>query len=441
VLSFEAHSHQSCFQQSILYEGTPEAFGGLEFLWHPGGGGGHIPTLTSDALTAAGIAAAAEPAGGVNNVKLLAEIRSRAARVQREGGPPARQICHVTGQLESVPGVPSSLGDQWDRHPIVDCVPWSFEPRTPFTVFGLTGNPALNATEMSIIGTPADYLALNHYTTGRPPAEFIFAQHVTWFLTYYNAPGDDQMTHIWAIAGQRDPDWAGFLGKRDLVSWLTWGAPTGPYSNFDRFVLVPVVDISMFLLSFLVGPEEFTWFSPWPLTTALALVLAIFAVSAVGLVLWLTVFRTRCDPRAMRSEKLSVQKPHAPLWLELGSYFSVLLTIGATATFCVSRLLVEQRVWLSNPADRRFYMNGGYPSWETIGAPDPNHHLYTALGVLLLGSMLAVSIALTQHLNEAVRALKRFSVRLSATSKRLSDVVRSSVRTRSSTTESRSVLM
>lgn len=375
----DGHSHMTAAQQMILFEGSPEDLGlasvALDHTW--------VPLRAVDAMRAMGLGdcAVAEPAGGENNQKIL-DVIDRSVKEGR-----AYRVCQSVANRVEVDG------RNWDRAGSIDCNPWSFESGTQYTSVAFNGNPTLP----DLKDAPGIYYhAVSKLTRPKSiPEEFTFPQHSHWFLSY--ASRDEHSKYTWAV-GSQDPDaCTPVVSKVDLLRLLVWGTPRRSPTLFDTFVLIPVLNLALVLLK--AFDPTFTWFSPWPLWTAIWLLVALFLTMVAAFAAFLWSVRNPTISESVRRLSLRLRggrlsfippeilpdKARYPIGLEILTYFSFSATFIAAFATAVT-LVVPSEVYLVSEFGQELIREAGEDlNWST-GKPGVRDHplAFSVLVVLAL---------------------------------------------------------
>lgn len=204
-----------------------------------------------------------------------------------------------------------------------------------------------------------------------------------------------------------------------------------PKSFFDEFILIPVLNLAVSLLRLVVPSGSFTWFSPWPLRTALVLVVLCFIMFLAMFKGFLWAIRNpvvigrvnKLSIRFSRSTLLSMPAPTEvppeatkyPLAIEIASYLSLATaTVAFLAAAITARLphdvYIVSKIGQSQIADAAFDLRR---AWVTGAPRDRAGDLLAALvGTAILVLLGAVAIFCSRNANEAELRRRRMSMYL-----------------------------
>jgi len=406
LVAVDGHAHSGAFQRMFLFAGSPEQLGLPELVqptrtW--------VPRQTAGALRAIGVEPAAEPADGANNAVLVSRMMARVARSGGDAASP-RLICSAVVNQARVT-LDRSERALWDRALELECAPWRFEAGSQYTTVVFHGSSAAPTPDQMRTDPGLAYLAVSKATSpfANPP-DNTFPCHAHWFLSYATEYDDD--SHYTAAIASQDANATGLVfTKMDFLRILVWGVPATPPNSFDYFVLEPVLDVALELLTPFLAPGDFTWFSPWPLLQALALVVAALVALALGLFAFVVSrYGVRAVPKkhtrysslagksappvtlrgqrfesmlAAPDQLLESERRH-PICFEVAAYFAVVATVLALASWAFARLVIPTRVYLANDHDAHLLLTGQtpYPDWAT-GRVDPNATFWTVVGLVV----------------------------------------------------------
>ena len=405
LVAVDAHAHSGAFQRMFLFASTPQQLG-MELVqpthtW--------VPVQTASALRAIGIEPASEPADGANNAVLVRRMMARVASNGSDAVSP-RLVCSAAVNQAEV-RLARSERTLWDRALDLECAPWRFEAGSQYTTVVFHGSSAAPTPDQMRNEPGLAYIAVSKAT--RPfanPPDNTFPCHAHWFLSY--ATDYDQDSHYTAAVASQDANATGLIfSKMDFLRILVWGTPATAPNIVDFFMLEPLLDVALELLTPFLAPGDFTWFSPWPLLQALALVVGALVTLALGLYAFVaskygvravhkkhtrysSLSGTSAPPVTLRGQQFKsmllapdevlASERRRPICFEVAAYFAIVATVLALASWAFARLVIPTRVYLVNDHDAHLLLTAQtpYPAWAT-GRVDPNATFWTVVGLVV----------------------------------------------------------